>query len=567
MRSSNYWLDRQITRRRAFRGTGLGLAGLAGAALIGCGDSDDGGDAEGTTASSGAGGASTAAATASGGSPAPSEAKRGGELLLTGTDLQKLDFQATISTPTQYASSMVFSRLIRYDPYTPLNSYAVQPDLAESWEVEADKVTFHLKQGVKWQNLDPMNGRELVAADIKYSLERVGTDDAEFVHGYKVGPISSIETPDDYTVVLNLSKPAAYLLMDLASGQGMGIVPPEVIEADGDLNSRWVGTGPYMLDTWEQGTRIRFVRNPDYHKDGFPYLDSVERRFIRDDSTNLANFLAGELHFFVADNLEDAERIKQSTDASVQTFVHLGGTHKLYNVGPSGPEALRDQRVRRAIDLEIDRQQILDFVVGGDGVLAGPPLPLSYGNWSLDEAEVADAYSVNPAEAKKLLEAAGYADLTLKNRYSNTSSFSEDESPLMQQALAEIGVNLELEPVERTVYLQSQVDHDFEFMSIGMGAYPDPNNFLEPTFHSQGTKNYGEVNDPELDARIEESQGILDEDERIEFVKNLQRDWPDYLYRTYSVNPNNHYAWSSAVTGTFTPKGWDYQGVEGVSFV
>lgn len=564
LRTSNYWLNKQVSRRRALRGAGIGVAGLAGAALVGCGG-DDEPSATGTPAGSAtaAGGSGSATATMDDAS-AP---KSGGELILAGGDLQKLDFQATISTPTQYASSLVFSRLVRYDPHTALNDYGIIPDLAESWEVSEDQIVFHLKPGVKWQNLDPMNGRELTAEDIKYSLERVGTDDAEYVHAYKVGPIASIDAPDASTVVLNLARPSASLLFDLGSGQGMGTVPREVIEADGDLNTRWVGTGPFMLDTWEQGTRIRFLKNPDYHLNGQPYVDSVEWRFIRDASTNLANFLADQLHFYIAPSLEQANQIRESTDATVTPYVHLGGTHKVPNVGPSGPEALRDVRVRRAIDIGIDRELILDLVLGGDGVYAGPPLPQTYGKWSLPDDEVAEAYKMNLEEARKLLDASGFNDLKLVNRYSNTSTFSEDESPLMQQTLAEIGIDLQLEPVERTVYLQSQVDHDFELMSIGMGAYPDPDNYLFPTFHSAGTKNYGQVNDPDLDARIEESQGILDEEERVEFIHNLQRDWPDYLYRTYSVNPYNHYAWNSAVTGTFTPKGWDYQGLQGVSFV
>ena len=74
------------------------------------------------------------------------------------------------------------------------------------------------------------------------------------------------------------------------------------------------------------------------------------------------------------------------------------------------------------------------------------------------------------------------------------------------------------------------------------------------------------MSDAKLDAAIEESQGILVADDRIEFIKNLQRDWPEYLYRTYTVNQNTHQSWSSAVTGHFVPKGWDFQGLEGVSF-
>lgn len=533
--------------------------GLAGAALIGCGSDEDTATATATAAAGG----TTAAP---GGTTPPSDVKRGGDLILTGSDLQRMDFQATISTPTQNASSLVFSRLVRYDPYAGLNDYQVVPDLAESWEVESDKITFHLKQGVKWPNVEPMNGRELVADDVIYSYERVASPSPEFVHGYKLAAVASMEAPDQYTVVMNLARPSAGLLSDLASGQGMGIVPRELIEADGNLDTRWIGTGPFMLDSWEQGNRIRFVRNPEYHEDGYPYLDSVEWRFISDASTNLANFIAGELHYLSVSNVQDADQIRSSTDAEIQTFPNLGGTHKVFNVGPSSPvPAFTDVRVRQALNYSLNRDEILDFVLGGDGNIAGPVMPPGYGKWSMDGSELADLYKENLEEAKALLIAAGHEELVIPHQYSNISTFSEDEGPIMQQQAARVGIKLDLLPLERTVYLQSQVDHNFGFMGIGMGGYPDPDNYLYPVFHSTGTKNYGQVNDAELDAKIEKQQGILDEAERLDFIHQLDRDWTNYLYRIYTAFPNAHQAWSSKVAGTFTPKGWDYRGLQGVS--
>ncbi|MCK9486032.1 MAG: ABC transporter substrate-binding protein [Dehalococcoidia bacterium] len=504
------------------------------------------------------------------GTPAPSadaNVKRGGEVILAGGDLQRLDFQATISTPTQNASSLVYSRLVRYDPYTGANDYGIIPDLAESWEVESDRITFHLKQGVKWPNVDPVNGREFVASDVQYSYERVATDGPEWVHAYKMDPISSIEAPDDYTVVMNLSRPSAGLLSDLASGQGMGLVPRELVEADGDLDTRWIGTGPFMLDRWEQGNRIRFVRNPDYHEDGYPYVDAIEWRFITDSSTNLANFIAGQLSYYALPSLEALRQVQSSTDAMVQTFANLGGTHKMFNVREDGPNpALADVRVRQAIDYALNRQDILDFVLGGDGNIAGPVMPVGYGDWSLSPDEIAELHPENLDEARALITAAGADGLTIEHDYGNTSAFSEDEAPIMQQQLARVGIRLELLPRERTVYLQAQVDGNFSFQGIGMGGYPDPDNFLYPVFHSTGSKNYGGVDDPELDARIEEQQGILEHEERVEFIKNLDRDWKDYLYRIYTVYPNTHQAWSSQIVNPFQPKGWDWRGLQAVAF-
>ncbi len=521
------------------------------------------------TASVGSGTAAARSSTTPGAAGATSTApagKPGGNLMLTGSDLQQLDFQSTISTPTQFASSFVFSRLMAYDPYSDEATYILRPDLASSWEQTADKVVFHLRPGVKWQNLDPMNGRELTSEDIKFSMTRVATNKPAFVHAYKLDPVSSIETPDKYTVVFNLKRAAASLLTDIASAQGMGIVPPELIMADGDLNKRWVGTGPFMLDKWQKGSFIRFVKNPTYWKTGLPYLDSVQFNFITDASTNLANFLAGNLHYYITGDKAQFDQIQKGGKATLKTFPNLGGTHKLYNLGPNGVPALRDLRVRQAIDLAIDRGQLLDLVLGGDGVWAGTPVPLQYGDWSLSEADLKKQFAPNVAEAKKLMDATGLGKVTIPAEFSNIDTVSADEFPLLKQMLAPIGIDLQITVQERTIYLQSEVDHSFHLQGIGMGAYADPDNYLFPVYYTNGSKNYGQVDDPALNKLIDAEQAILDHGQRVAAIQAIQKNWKNYLYRTYTLNPNNHHAWQKNMNGQFIEKGWDYQGMEAVSF-
>lgn len=548
-----------VSRRRVLQGGAAGAGLMAAPWLLGaCGGDDD-------NNSNGNGGGAPTSTPAGSASPGASETpKSGGEVVLRWSDLQRLDFQRTISTPAQYSSSLVFSRLLAYDPYTSPNSYELVSDLAESWEQVGDEVIFKLRKDVNWQDLDPVNGRPLTSEDIKYSLERVSTNEPDYVHAYKVDPVDSVSTPDPHTVVMKLKFPSAGLLADLASGQGMGIVPRELVEADGDLDTRWVGTGPFMLDRWEKGSRIRFVKNPNYFRTGQPYLDSVEVQFIADESTALANFISKKLHYFSGLKKEDISRVESSTGAKVQSFTNLGGNHKMYNVGPDAPPELRDVRVRQAIDLAIDRGLILDVVLGGDGVWAGPFLPVGFGDWTLDEEEIKKLYAPDIQKAKALLEQAGVSNLTLEAQYSNTDTTAAGEFPLMKQSLAAAGINLELKPLERTIYLDNQVKGAFGFQGISMGGYPDPDNFLYPVFHSEGSKNYGHAADSKLDALIDEQRRMLDVDERRAFIHDMQRDWQEYLYRTYTVNPNVHSAWLPEVRGTFNTKGWDWKGMEGV---
>src|SRR5690606_7927859 len=124
---------------------------------------------------------------------------------------------------------------------------------------------------------------------------------------------------------------------------------------------------------------------------------------------------------------EQLEQVQNNTDATIRTFPDLGGTHKMYNVRADGPSPeLADLRVRQAFDMALNREEILDFVYGGDGNIAGPVMPDGYGVWSLPTAEIAELYAENLGEAKKLLSAAGYERLPLVFDYSNTSTDSED---------------------------------------------------------------------------------------------------------------------------------------------
>jgi len=519
--------------------------------------------------------ASASAATSSAvgsGTPVPSQAaadatrKRGGTLSVYSPsgDLQRLDFQQTISTPTQNAAAMVFCRLISWDASTPPNTYTMRPELADSWEVTQQQITFHLRKGVKWQNIAPLNGRELVANDVKYSLTRVGTNDPNFVWNYRVQPITSIETPDPYTVVLKLDNPSAVLLGDLAFGTGMGIVPHEIIEADGNLDKRWVGTGAFMLDRWDKGTMLRLVKNPDFFRSGLPHLDAVEIKVITDASAKLAAFLSGSVAYHELAGPQEVDQVKK-IGAQLTRYASLTTSHKVFNVGSNGPPQFHDVRVRQAWDLAVDRDVLLQNVFGGDGYWGGPCIPSSFGDYGLSDGDVKTMYKQDQKQAKQLLTAAGVNTISLPVEYSNIDTVAADEAPLLQQMLSPIGISIDLKPVERTAYLQHEVDGSFQVQIIGSGAGNDPDSLLYAYYHSQGGKNWGRINDPELDKRINTERAMLDVQQRTAYIKQLAKDWQNYLYRQHTVYPNAYVAWQSTIKGAFVPKGADWQPMEGVS--
>ncbi|HEY8820288.1 MAG TPA: ABC transporter substrate-binding protein [Dehalococcoidia bacterium] len=306
------------------------------------------------------------------------------------------------------------------------------------------------------------------------------------------------------------------------------------------------------------------MRNPDFFRPGLPYLDAVEIKVINDASARLANFLSGAVAYHELAGPQDVDQVKK-TGAQITKYGSFSASHKVFNVAPNGQKEFRDVRVRQAFDLAIDRDVILQNVVQGDGFWGGPCIPPGYGDMALSQDEVKGLYKQDLKKAKQLMTAAGVDSLAVPMEYSNIDNLAGDEMPLMKQMLAQIGINIDLKPAERTAYLQHQVDGNFKIQTIGSGAGPDPDSLLFPYYHSKGGKNWGRASDPELDARIEKERGMLDVKERNAYIKQMTKDWQNYLYRLHTVYQNLYVAWAGPIKGTFVPKGADWQGMEGVS--
>ena len=155
-----------------------------------------------------------------------------------------------------------------------------------------------LRQGVRWENKPPGNGRELVAADVKYSLERAKKKSG---YGSLLGQLESVEVVDKHTVRVRLADAFAPFLHNLAEPWN-GILPREVEDKLGDFKAAesLIGCGPFTLERYEPGVKAVFARNPDYFQKGLPYLDKVEWLFVKDRSTQPLPGGAGGYPFYDA---------------------------------------------------------------------------------------------------------------------------------------------------------------------------------------------------------------------------------------------------------------------------
>src|SRR5438309_8349431 len=206
--------------------------------------------------------------------------RRGGILRVRGFDPPHFDPQLTVAPFTQSTLSFVYSRLVRYKVGADVQpgTFSVEPDLAERWE-ELDDTTyvFHLRQGVKWHNKPPVNGRELVAEDVKFTYERFLREQGN-PNRYMLDAVDRIEVVDRYTVKFLLKEPYVWFVNALAYPWSTWVIAPEVVQQFGDLKKpeTAIGTGPFRLEHYEPNVKTVFIRHPEYFRAGQPYMGGGE---------------------------------------------------------------------------------------------------------------------------------------------------------------------------------------------------------------------------------------------------------------------------------------------------
>jgi peptide/nickel transport system substrate-binding protein len=195
-----------------------------------------------------------------------------------GQDPVHFDPHLTRHARTHSALSFVYSKLLRHKVGADVRpgTFIVEPDLAERWEVPDDTTyVFHLRQGVKWHNKPPVNGRELVAEDVQFTFERFLTEKGN-PERQLLESVDRVEVVDRYTVKFHLKEPFVWLRDILASAICMWIIALEVVQQYGDLKKveTAIGTGPFILERYEPNVKTVFKRNPEYFRPGLPYPEA-----------------------------------------------------------------------------------------------------------------------------------------------------------------------------------------------------------------------------------------------------------------------------------------------------
>lgn len=433
---------------------------------------------------------------------------------------------ATSSNPNQTAEVLGFATdsLLGFKagPDVPYNTLALEPKIAERWE-EPDAQTYilHLRAGVRFADLPPAGGRTVTSADIRWSYEyltRLGQF-KPLLPSIKAGlfeGLERVETPDSSTVVMHFAAPFAPFTTYAASVFS-AILPHEIADQDGDFGKRIVGTGPWQLDpsASQRDVRETYKKNLSYFTSGRPYIDQVSRLILKDNATANAAFQTRRIDTldYPALSYGTVEQMKKAVPSAV-VYEYLDPSPGQFYINATKPP-LNDLRIRRAIALSVDRDELLRVLAGGRGEWA--PAGALPGLFTPEETR--QILKHDPAQARQLVSAAGYGggvDVELLYPAGKYGDAGDTLVQLLQAQLKQGGVNLALRSIDQTAEGIRKHNNDFQLDYTGVTIQNDLDDYLFGYFHPKSGHNYSKVNDPQLTPLLEAQRRETDQAKRRE---------------------------------------------------
>lgn len=455
------------------------------------------------------------------------------------------------------------------------------PGQAESWETSEDGLTwtFHLRDGLKWSD-----GSDLTANDFVYSWKRVcdpmvAAPYAEtvlsMVEGYDKaieGDLDALQVvaQDDNTLVVTLSTPCSYF-GSLAAFATLSPVQEATVTANGDAwatsAATYISNGPFYVSEWVPGSYIMMTKNPYYWNADAIKLDGIKWNLIEDSNAAYSAYQTGEVLMIKSVPTEEIPSLKDSADFHVDPII---GTYYLsLNLER---DAFKDARVRKALSLAIDRDYVANTLMQGTYSPAdnfmGPGWIDMDGKQFKDNANGGQSYidvnnyEADLEEAKQLLADAGYPDgegFPSISYTTNDTGYHKVVAEYLQQAWAQLGIDLQVDIVEWASFTPMRRNGDFDVARNGwVGDYSDPSNMLE-LFYSTNGNNDGKFNNADFDAAIELSRTTLDSAERSKALHTAE----DVLMEETGCIPvayyNDFWLQSDKITGSWhSPYGYWY---------
>lgn len=486
------------------------------------------------------------------GSAAPPPASVSTLIVAQANDPGSFNPAITTSGNVHPITDQMFNGLVGLD-----ENLAPVPELAERWEI-ADggrTYTFFLRSGVRWHD-----GQPFTSADVKFTFERALLEFHSRTRAALRSMLAGIDAPDPLTAVFRFDAPYAPLLQRLDVVEA-SILPKHIFEgtdiltASANLNP--VGTGPFRFVSYRKGEFVELARNPDYFRTGLPKVDRLIFRITPSTTTAVMALERGEIDYLPG--VPGSELSRLQALPSLRVVRAAGGSGGSFCQDVLIPNLTRppfnDLRVRRAFYGALDRQELVDRVYFGQGTPSTGPISRTLA-WAYSP-EVR-AYPHDPAEAARLLDAAGYRDRNDEARMTITFTHPTTSSRLGQavrEQLKRVGIDLRLEALDFNAAVEKafvRKDFDLGFASFCNGADPEigvrrvyASNNIGPIPFSNGAG----YKSPEADRLFQVAATTLDRAERVRAYAALQQVLTEDLPYFWIIDSAGARAHRSAFSG------------------
>jgi len=416
----------------------------------------------------------------------------------------------------------------------------VVPQLADGMPKITDggkTVTIKVRQGITFAD-----GTTLDAAAVKTSIERDLTN-PQSARVTELGPITSIQAPDASTVVIHLKTPFAPLTAALADRAGMVMSPTQLKKLGDKFGNDPVCVGPFKFSQRVPQNSITLVKDPNYYDADKVHLDKIVYRIITDSAIRAANLKSGDVQVADTVGTDDVSSIKSDSSLQLLESPSLGYQGITFNVGnvhgvgkpPASINApyAQDPRIRQAFEDSIDRDTVVKTVFNGQfDTACGPISPES----PFSTSAVQQCRSYDPAESKKLLQAAGVSTPYKMTMLVTNTPDSLKLAQVLQAMVKQGGFDLKLQPLEFTTLLDQQDQGKFQVLQLGWSGRVDPDANITNFVGTQGSQNVGGYSNPKVDQLLAKARETQDISARAQIYGQVQaqteKDDPIiYLYR------------------------------------
>lgn len=461
-------------------------------------------------------------------------------------DIQNLDPAFRISENDEVVSNAVMNGLVRYCP----NSYELCNQLVEEIEQSEDglEIRFKLREGVMWHN----GYGELTTEDVKYSYERFTDPDLAADYADDWATLDYVEIIDDYNGIIHLTEPYAPLWNSTMPVNSGNIISKKFVEEVGleGFATNIIGTGPYTFEEWRPQEMVILKKNAEYWGDE-PYYDEIHLIPIEDDKAAEVALEAGDIDFGLISS-QSMDRFESHPDLAVWSKPSL----RYYWVGMNVQHPkLQDPDVRWAVIYGVDVPSIIQAAYAGrvERTCALIPPGLT-GYW-----EDAPCYDRDVEKAKEHLAEAGLDTIDLRLDLQDTAE-ERIWGEIIQQNLAEVGINIELNPMDSSTYWTTtfgdQAAENNELMVSSYSMQPDPAwATMWFTCEQVGVWNAMSWCNEDYDALHQQALITLDPEEREQLYIEMQKIWDEAAHTIWVTNGARIFGYSTGINPATTPNG------------